>query len=112
MVRVAGLEPARVAPLPPQSSVSANSTIRANWIANEAVRLHSRKPILVRGKSIFPLPKHVVVGYFGRDGIDFSAHDDILKRSRNPVNAEASIFHRGFFVSPPPRFPWNKCRSG
>ena len=29
MVRVAGLEPARVAPLPPQSSVSANSTIRA-----------------------------------------------------------------------------------
>ena len=29
MVRLAGLEPARVAPLPPQSSVSANSTIRA-----------------------------------------------------------------------------------
>ena len=28
-MRVAGLEPARVAPLPPQSSVSANSTIRA-----------------------------------------------------------------------------------
>jgi len=30
MVRIAGLEPARVAPLPPQSSVSANSTICAN----------------------------------------------------------------------------------
>ena len=29
MVRLAGLEPARVAPLPPQSSVSANSTISA-----------------------------------------------------------------------------------
>ncbi len=29
MVRIAGLEPARVAPLPPQSSVSANSTICA-----------------------------------------------------------------------------------
>jgi hypothetical protein len=32
MVRLAGLEPARVAPLPPQSSVSANSTISANPI--------------------------------------------------------------------------------
>jgi hypothetical protein len=30
MVRIAGLEPARVAPLPPQSSVSANSTISAH----------------------------------------------------------------------------------
>ena len=29
MVRLAGLEPARVTPLPPQSSVSANSTISA-----------------------------------------------------------------------------------
>src|ERR1051326_68032 len=29
LVRIAGLEPARVAPLPPQSSVSANSTICA-----------------------------------------------------------------------------------
>jgi hypothetical protein len=29
LVRLAGLEPARVAPLPPQSSVSANSTISA-----------------------------------------------------------------------------------
>src|SRR5881398_349751 len=29
MVRLAGLEPARIAPLPPQSSVSANSTITA-----------------------------------------------------------------------------------
>jgi hypothetical protein len=32
MVRLAGLEPARVSPLPPQSSVSANSTISANYI--------------------------------------------------------------------------------
>src|SRR5689334_8588223 len=32
LVRIAGLEPARVAPLPPQSSVSANSTIcAAGW---------------------------------------------------------------------------------
>src|SRR5579862_3753640 len=30
LVRIAGLEPARVAPLPPQSSVSANSTICAH----------------------------------------------------------------------------------
>jgi hypothetical protein len=30
LVRLAGLEPARVAPLPPQSSVSANSTISAH----------------------------------------------------------------------------------
>jgi hypothetical protein len=29
VVRLAGLEPARVTPLPPQSSVSANSTISA-----------------------------------------------------------------------------------
>ena len=29
LVRLAGLEPARLAPLPPQSSVSANSTISA-----------------------------------------------------------------------------------
>ena len=32
MVRIAGLEPARVAPLPPQSSVSANSTICARMV--------------------------------------------------------------------------------
>jgi hypothetical protein len=32
LVRLAGLEPARVTPLPPQSSVSANSTISANMI--------------------------------------------------------------------------------
>ena len=32
MVRIAGLEPARVAPLPPQSSVSANSTICAEAV--------------------------------------------------------------------------------
>src|SRR6266568_8694 len=34
MVRIAGLEPARVTPLPPQSSVSANSTICAHEAAN------------------------------------------------------------------------------
>ena len=32
MVRVAGLEPARLSPLPPQSSVSANSTTRATGL--------------------------------------------------------------------------------
>src|ERR1043166_1028015 len=36
MVRLAGLEPARVTPLPPQSSVSANSTISANGPLNES----------------------------------------------------------------------------
>src|ERR1043166_5276630 len=35
MVRIAGLEPARVTPLPPQSSVSANSTICAQPFPNE-----------------------------------------------------------------------------
>src|SRR6266568_969483 len=35
LVRLAGLEPARVAPLPPQSSVSANSTIGALGAHNE-----------------------------------------------------------------------------
>ena len=39
LVRLAGLEPARVSPLPPQSSVSANSTISATGYVIEAVRL-------------------------------------------------------------------------
>ena len=38
MVRLAGLEPARVAPLPPQSSVSANSTISATCLHWTIVR--------------------------------------------------------------------------
>ncbi|MDB6123376.1 MAG: hypothetical protein JWQ71_2369 [Pedosphaera sp.] len=45
MVRLAGLEPARVTPLPPQSSVSANSTISA-LVTNEAVLRELRKVIL------------------------------------------------------------------
>src|SRR5882762_4311494 len=45
LVRLAGLEPARVAPLPPQSSVSANSTISAPGL-NEAVRRRIFKAIL------------------------------------------------------------------
>ena len=44
MVRLAGLEPARVTPLPPQSSVSANSTISAT-ASNEAVLQPVRKAI-------------------------------------------------------------------
>src|SRR5208337_4907272 len=36
LVRLAGLEPARLSPLPPQSSVSANSTISAT-VDNQAV---------------------------------------------------------------------------
>jgi hypothetical protein len=47
MVRLAGLEPARIAPLPPQSSVSANSTISAtagmSGPINEAGRPSIRK---------------------------------------------------------------------
>jgi hypothetical protein len=37
MVRLAGLEPARVTPLPPQSSVSANSTISAKRIFSRSL---------------------------------------------------------------------------
>ena len=44
MVRLAGLEPARVTPLPPQSSVSANSTISALH-TNEAGLKEVRKVI-------------------------------------------------------------------
>ena len=45
VVRLAGLEPARVTPLPPQSSVSANSTISAWHATNEAVLSENRKGI-------------------------------------------------------------------
>src|ERR1035438_2732552 len=41
LVRIAGLEPARVAPLPPQSSVSANSTICA-YTENKGDCEHAR----------------------------------------------------------------------
>ena len=44
MVRIAGLEPARLAALPPQSSVSANSTICAHGSHNEAAARTPRKP--------------------------------------------------------------------
>jgi|SRR5580658_7927579 hypothetical protein len=37
LVRLAGLEPARLSPLPPQSSVSANSTISATYGPEENV---------------------------------------------------------------------------
>src|SRR6266496_4805290 len=43
LVRLAGLEPARVAPLPPQSSVSANSTIGALGAHNEPSSRAPRK---------------------------------------------------------------------
>jgi hypothetical protein len=48
LVRLAGLEPARVTPLPPQSSVSANSTISA-LVTNEAALSQLRKVILQIG---------------------------------------------------------------
>ena len=57
MVRIAGLEPARVAPLPPQSSVSANSTICAYTVSNEAANRPQRKPILVRTPPVLALAK-------------------------------------------------------
>jgi hypothetical protein len=48
VVRIAGLEPARLAALPPQSSVSANSTICAEpQIMNHAVQT-------AQGQKIFP----------------------------------------------------------
>src|SRR5271170_2062032 len=43
LVRLAGLEPARVTPLPPQSSVSANSTISALAAINETGGAPARK---------------------------------------------------------------------
>ena len=43
MVRIAGLEPAHLAALPPQSSVSANSTICAQCAHNEAAGRGNRK---------------------------------------------------------------------
>ena len=43
MVRIAGLEPAQVTPLPPQSSASANSAICAQDCRNEAGSGHFRK---------------------------------------------------------------------
>ena len=46
LVRLAGLEPARVTPLPPQSSVSANSTISAFNALNEAACPKRRKSFL------------------------------------------------------------------
>ena len=55
MVRIAGLEPARVAPLPPQSSVSANSTICAHPMSNEAGQTISCKAILT-AKQPLPAP--------------------------------------------------------
>ena len=42
VVRIAGLEPARIAPLPPQSSVSANSTICATACYYEEIQSFSR----------------------------------------------------------------------
>src|SRR5574339_652480 len=43
LVRIAGLEPARITPLPPQSSASANSAICAGTENNEAVSGGLRK---------------------------------------------------------------------
>ena len=48
LVRLAGLEPARLSPLPPQSSVSANSTISA--LGNNEAALRGDR------KGIFTLP--------------------------------------------------------
>src|SRR4051812_11813549 len=53
MVRIAGLEPARVTPLPPQSSVSANSTICAHEaVINEAGTVALCKGICARGENL------------------------------------------------------------
>jgi hypothetical protein len=72
MVRLAGLEPARVAPLPPQSSVSANSTISATYIKQKtyiirrsptALRTLGKRRPKLRGNEApktainFPLPR-------------------------------------------------------
>src|SRR5438034_9260866 len=52
LVRIAGLEPARLAALPPQSSVSANSTICAHGNVSSGIQSfsgltsHRKEPVL------------------------------------------------------------------
>lgn len=53
MVRIAGLEPARITPLPPQSSASANSAICAG-LAHSITSKRSNNPRRIKQ------PKHVV----------------------------------------------------
>ncbi len=82
MVRIAGLEPARVAPLPPQSSVSANSTI----CAPGPIMKQAKRP----GASSFqsaekPLPAAPAVG-LGR--IEFLA----VRLSQVPLHQHADAF--------------------
>ena len=60
VVRIAGLEPARLTALPPQSSVSANSTICAHGSNNEAAPRLARKVILRR--MIFAEARQAPVG--------------------------------------------------
>ena len=59
MVRIAGLEPARLAALPPQSSVSANSTICAHWGLRFCPR-PARKQVFLPAQQ--PIPALPAVG--------------------------------------------------
>src|SRR5437016_14519348 len=67
VVRIAGLEPARVAPLPPQSSVSANSTICAQGWDNEPAVSPNRKGKLILWPVASPL-ECSVTREFGNQG--------------------------------------------
>src|SRR5438132_7653356 len=67
LVRIAGLEPARVAPLPPQSSVSANSTICAQGWDNEPAVSPNRKGKLILWPVASPL-ECSVTREFGNQG--------------------------------------------
>src|SRR3989442_8428622 len=80
VVRLAGLEPARVAPLPPQSSVSANSTISATT-NNQAGRREVRKGIYFPG---LMLP-HVSVKVFQF----MTLTEKILARAADKAHVEA-----------------------
>src|SRR5271156_3547282 len=60
VVRIAGLEPARITPLPPQSSASANSAICAkgppiiNQRAADCARRNSRSGLRARNEDLLP----------------------------------------------------------
>src|SRR5262245_51136159 len=59
LVRIAGLEPARVTPLPPQSSASANSAICASMCKKPAVG-HFCKSICRESQIIFRRVLHML----------------------------------------------------
>ena len=64
-MRLAGLEPARLAALPPQSSVSANSTISAPWL-HWSMLAGVRKGILGEVEFLSTLVLMIIVNRFAK----------------------------------------------